>query len=86
MILFSLNEICKQSGLNERAVRVLIEREWLIPAHQNEFDAEDLARLNLICELEKDFGANEASIPIILHLIDQLHYFRGKIHEIRDHL
>jgi chaperone modulatory protein CbpM len=34
---------------------------------------EDIRRAHLIVELQRDFGVNDDAIPIILHLIDQLH-------------
>jgi chaperone modulatory protein CbpM len=79
----SLSEICKLTGLDENTLHILIEREWIIPAHAEQFDDEDLARVHFILELEHNFGANEAAIPIILHLVDQLHHFRNRIERYR---
>ena len=42
-------------------------------------DLEDLTRIHLIAELKHDFEVNDESIPIILHLIDQLNYLRNQI-------
>jgi hypothetical protein len=36
------------------------------------FDEEDLARIRLIYELQHVMGVNDESIPVILHLVDQL--------------
>ena len=35
-------------------------------------DEEDLARICLIKQIQEEFGVNDESIPIILHLIDQV--------------
>jgi chaperone modulatory protein CbpM len=62
-------------------IQTYIEHEWIIPAgsSSNSLDAEDLARIRLIEELQESFGVNDESIPIILHLIDQLHCLRNLI-------
>ncbi|MBK7058392.1 MAG: hypothetical protein IPH52_25755 [Leptospiraceae bacterium] len=42
-------------------------------------DKEDLDRILLIQDLKQEFGANDESIPIILHLIDQLRWTQTQI-------
>jgi chaperone modulatory protein CbpM len=42
-------------------------------------DDEDLARAALIRELLDEMGVNDESVPIILHLIDQLHVLRREL-------
>jgi chaperone modulatory protein CbpM len=37
------------------------------------FDDVDVARVHLVCDLSFDMGVGEESLPVILHLIDQLH-------------
>ncbi|HAZ13841.1 MAG: hypothetical protein A2X86_14400 [Bdellovibrionales bacterium GWA2_49_15] len=55
-----------------------IKHEWIYPIDRENLllDEEDIARIHLINELREDFGVNDDAIPIILHLIDQLNYFR----------
>ncbi len=53
--------------------------EWVKPPdveNTENLDEEDLGRLQLIHELRDRLGVNDESIPIILHLVDQLHLAR----------
>lgn len=80
---FSIVEVSSQIGIDEKTVYRYIEREWISPldtvSENIRLDAEDLARIRLVHELQVDFGVNEEAIPIILHLVDQLHFIRNKI-------
>lgn len=76
---FKLAEVSALTGLDRSTVVVFIQREWVCPATTEELDEEDVARIRLIQELRTDFGANDESIPIILHLMDQLYVLRQKM-------
>jgi chaperone modulatory protein CbpM len=78
----SKTQICNLTGLDEHLLQLFIEREWIAPVEPSSFDSEDVARVHLILELERDFGANEAAIPIILHLVDQLHYYHRRLNQV----
>ena len=87
---FTLIEVSKIAGVAPSLIRELIENEW-IQAHRAEvidsaesFDEEDLARIQLIVDLRTDLGANDASIPLILHLIDQLYYLHEQARRHRE--
>jgi DNA-binding transcriptional MerR regulator len=74
----SLTQAAERSGLSPDLIVRFISFEWIIPSdrsndlqHQT-LDDEDLARIFLIKQLQEEFGVNDESIPIILHLIDQL--------------
>ena len=64
--------------LTTEFLSLCIESRWIEPVRSGELDDEDLARARLIRELMEDFGANAESIPIILHLLDQLYYLESK--------
>ena len=74
--IYEITEIIQLYDINENFIFECISREWIIPVDtgKNLFDMEDLARILLIKDLKEDFGVNDESIPIILHLIDQLHW------------
>lgn len=81
---FKLKEICEIVGVEDKVILSFVEKEWLRPyaPEVNEFDEEDLARTRFILELMQDFTINEAAVPIVLHLVDQLH----RLHfELREH-
>jgi chaperone modulatory protein CbpM len=77
--IYTITEVCTITGLNETVLHTFIEREWIRPVRIQTFDHEDVARLQLILDLERTMAVNEDAIPIILHLIDQLHYLRGRL-------
>ena len=76
---FSLTQVCEQTGLNRTELQRFIEEEWIEPSVANEMDKLDLSRVYLILDLQRDFGANHEAIPLILHLVDQLHAFRNRL-------
>lgn len=81
-----LREACSHAGLEQEILIEFIERQWISPVSGTsldwEFDEEDLARIQLIRELKEVFGVNNESVPIILHLLDQLYHLRSKISKI----
>lgn len=70
------SEIC---GLSEEKVQHFIEEEWIVPLDREKMllDDEDIQRLNLISDLIDVLGVNEEAVPVILHLIDQIHIIRS---------
>jgi chaperone modulatory protein CbpM len=89
MKVFTIHEACDCTGLKEDTVTMYIEREWISPglkvSEEPQLDEEDVARLQLILELQRDLGANDEAIPVILHLVDQLHYLRSQIQKGLSH-
>lgn len=58
---------------------------WVIPvagATGATFDAADVARVRLICDLVYDFEVGEEGVPVILSLLDQLHDARRMLRVI----
>lgn len=84
--LFLISDACEVLGVDETFIVHCIQAEWIQPFSRKtmEFDEEDIARLQLIRELKEDFGANEESIPLILHLLDQIYTLRRKIYHLQD--
>ena len=73
-----LDEVCIICGTTSDVIIHFIEEKWIVPFDKvhNQFDEEDIARMRLILDLKNQFGVNDEAIPIILHLIDQLHIYR----------
>ena len=78
---YAITEIIELYQLNEIFIYECIEREWIIPSNTEEklLDQEDVSRILLIKDLKEDFGVNDESIPIILHLIDQIHWLKSRL-------
>jgi hypothetical protein len=74
-----LDEVAESSGVSPEIIVRFISFHWVVPADpdQQELDEEDIARIRLIMQLQREFGVNDASMPIILHLIDQLNWLNS---------
>ncbi len=85
-ITYEITEVIEIFEVNEVFIYDCIEREWIIPIDSRNklLDREDIARILLIKDLKEDFGVNDESIPIILHLIDQLHWSQVQIKHYLD--
>jgi len=85
---FTYVEICNCTGLPKETLYKFIEREWICPdetqSDQKRLDDQDLARIHLILDLQRVFGANDEAIPVILHLLDQIYHLRSKIKKITE--
>src|SRR4051794_1735859 len=78
---FTLLEVSEMTGVDQSALILFIQREWICPAAVDELDEEDIARTRLVHDLRVKFGANDDSIPLILHLLDQLYYLRNQMRQ-----
>ncbi len=78
---YEITEIIELYKLNDIFIYECIEREWIVPSNTEEtrLDQEDIARILLIKDLKEIFGVNDESIPIILHLIDQIHWLKTRL-------
>lgn len=88
MNMMTKSEFLAVSGLKSRTLEVWLQQEWIIPQKSSEgtiaFSDADTARARLIVELKKDFGANDAGIDVILHLLDQIHGMRRSLELLND--
>jgi MerR HTH family regulatory protein len=71
---FNIQEAAYECKISSDSLKEFIQYEWIRPVDPINLllDEEDLARIELIEELQEKLGANHESIPVILHLIDQL--------------
>lgn len=70
--IYHIHEAAIECGIGEETIVHYIQQRWIEPAEQLDLDEEDIARARLIGDLQEIFGVNEAAIPVILHLVDQL--------------
>lgn len=70
-----IEEAAQEMGVDLKIVLEFIQNEWIQPAEPDPIalDEEDIARIRLITQLRGEFGVNDEAVPIILHLLDQLH-------------
>jgi chaperone modulatory protein CbpM len=82
----SKQEFLSLSGMGHDALNAWIEEKWLIPTGSSvelTFSEIDIARAQLIRDLQVDFGVNHEGIGVILHLVDQLYGMRRTLMELR---
>ncbi len=68
--------------LTVRRLRAWVRQGWVRPAeseHGLRFAEPDVARVRLICELRDELGLDEATLPVVLNLIDQVHGLRAEL-------
>lgn len=75
-ITYKITDAAIKCKTDKAKIEEFIMLEWICPYQPNEqiLDDEDLARINLILELKEELGVNDESVPIILHLIDELNH------------
>jgi chaperone modulatory protein CbpM len=77
---FTLLEVAAITGVDKASLIAFIEHEWICPCQGREvLDEEDLARIRLIQQLKHNFGVNDEAIPLLLHLLDQVYYYRFQL-------
>ena len=83
---FSKQEFLSISGMEHETLNSWIEEEWLVPGGSSvelSFSEIDIARVQLIRDLQSDFGVNDEGVGVILNLIDQLYGLRSTLMELR---
>jgi chaperone modulatory protein CbpM len=74
------------TGLSLDDLRRWIDNAWVRPDGQPghyRFHDIDVARLRLIVELRDDLGVDEAALPVVLSLLDQLYETRRRMIRLR---
>ena len=82
----SKEEFLSLSGVGHETLNAWIEDEWLIPSGSSvelSFSEIDIARAQLIRDLQVDFGVNYEGVGVILNLVDQLYGMRRTLMELR---
>jgi chaperone modulatory protein CbpM len=68
-----------------------IERRWIVPEAQREADREiwlfhevDVARVELILHIRRDFAVDEETVSLVLGLLDQVYSLRRQMSRLCD--
>jgi chaperone modulatory protein CbpM len=78
------SEFVLQARIDAETLDTWLEAGWLAPRRdegQARYSEIDLARAYLINDLN-DLGVNDAGVPVILDLVDQLHGLRRVLREL----
>ncbi len=79
---YRVHEIVESYQIGSDFISHCLKCQWIVRQagpKAEELDEEDLSRLLLIQDLKNVFEVNDESIPVILHLLDELHYLRKKL-------
>ena len=76
--------IAEVSGLSREDLEGWIANEWVKPERQAghyAFAEIDVARVRLIQQLRDEMDVNEAALPVVLSLLDQLYDLRRQMRD-----
>lgn len=77
--------VSQTAGLNRADLELWVRNDWVKPEAVGEvlsFREIDVARVILIRELRDDLEVNDAALPIVLSLIDQLYDLRRHMRQL----
>ena len=78
----SVHHLCVVVGVGEADLRSWVANEWVRPRQergQPHFAPADVARIRLILDLRDAMALDEAAIPVVLGLVDQLYAERTRV-------
>jgi chaperone modulatory protein CbpM len=78
-------EFLLHARLDTEALNTWIEAGWLLPRRETEaqrFAEIDVARAQLIRELQESCGVNDEGVGVILDLLDQVHGLRRVLRSV----
>jgi chaperone modulatory protein CbpM len=78
-------EFLLHARLDTEALEAWIEAGWVVPRHETEaqrFAEIDVARAQLIRDLQESCGVNDEGVGVILDLLDQVHGLRRVLRSV----
>jgi chaperone modulatory protein CbpM len=76
-------------GLDRRELVHWVENRWVLPERQQDtwiFHEVDVARVELILEIRKEFGIDDDALSLVLSLLDQVYDLRRQLGRLCDAL
>jgi chaperone modulatory protein CbpM len=76
-------------GLDHRELARWVENRWVLPERREEtwiFHEVDVARVELILEIRREFAIDDEALPFILGLLDQVYDLRRQLRRMCDAL
>jgi chaperone modulatory protein CbpM len=76
-------------GLGRRELTRWIENRWVLPEPRGQtwiFHDVDIARVELILEIRREFAVDEEALPVVLGLLDQVYDLRRQLRRMCDAL
>ena len=88
--MIGLDELVRRVGGLERAeLTRWIENRWVVPEQQGtegrwEFHEVDVARVELIVEIRREFAVDDETMALLLGLLDQVYSLRRQMRRLCD--
>jgi chaperone modulatory protein CbpM len=76
-------------GLDRRDLVRWVENRWVLPERRGQtwiFHEVDVARVELIVEIRREFAIDEEALPLVLGLLDQVYDLRRQLRRMCDAL
>jgi chaperone modulatory protein CbpM len=80
-----IEDVLVQCRVDRSDLEIWIERVWVRPArveHEWHFGEQDIARIELICDLMHDLNLQADAVDIILPLVDQIYDLRRSLRAV----
>ncbi|HEY1261183.1 MAG TPA: chaperone modulator CbpM [Stellaceae bacterium] len=77
------------AGLDRQELARWVENRWVLPERRNEtwvFHEVDVARVELILEIRREFTADDDTMELVLGLLDQVYGLRRQLRRLCDAL
>jgi len=79
--------LIRYRSLERRELIRWVEERWVLPERQAEtwvFHEVDVARIELIIEIRRDFAVDDEAMPLVLSLLDQVYSLRRQMRRLCD--
>ena len=88
--MIAFDELLRQMrGLDRRDLMRWVDNRWVLPERQDQtwlFHEVDVARVELILEIRREFAIDEEALPLVLGLLDQVYDLRRQLRRMCDAL
>jgi chaperone modulatory protein CbpM len=79
--------LIRYRSLERRELLRWVEERWVLPERRAEtwiFHEVDVARVELIIEIRRDFAVDDEAMPLVLSLLDQVYSLRRQMRRLCD--
>jgi chaperone modulatory protein CbpM len=88
--MIALEELLERiTGLDRRELARWVENRWVLPERRDEswiFHEIDVARVELIVEIRREFAIDDEAVSLVLGLLDQVYDLRRQLGRLCDAL
>lgn len=81
--------LVRLKGLDRRELDRWVENRWVLPERRKQtwiFHEVDVARVELILEIRREFAIDDEAVPVVLGLLDQVYELRRQLRRMCDAL